>query len=142
MSLVQLLDEAFGSHELWNRSRPTTTSSVLTNCQRLLAGPSVDLYPVEGGVELKADLPGMEKAEVDVSVDQNVLTLSGERKSEIDRDNENFHYAERTFGKFTRRVRLPYAADPSLVTATFVNGVLTVTIPQPEASRAGQINIE
>lgn len=140
MSLIQLLDDALGTRELWNQTIPT--SNVLTNCQRLLSTPSVDLYPIEGGVEVKADLPGMEKTEVDVSVEQNVLTLSGERKSEINRDNENFYYAERTFGKFTRRVRLPYAADPSLVTATFVNGVLTVSIPQPEASRAGQINID
>ena len=143
MSLAKLLDELFDPQDLWVKSCARHTDNALAEYQRrIVSNVRLDLYPVEGGMELKADLPGMSKEEVNVTVDQNVVTLTGERKNEIDREEGKYHYAERSFGKFTRRVRLPYNADPNTVTAKFDNGVLTVTIPQPESTKAGQILIE
>ena len=146
MSLVKLIEELLDPQDPWVKSCARHTNNALTECQRqvVLNVPNVrvDLYPVEGGMKLKADLPGMSTEEVIVTVDQNVITLTGERQSEIDREEGKYHYAERSFGKFTRRIRLPYNADLNTVSAKFKNGVLTVLIPQPESTKAGQIVIE
>lgn len=143
MSLVNLFDELLDPQSSWNRGCVNHTNNSLSNLRgQLVANPQVDMYPVEGGMELKADLPGMAKEDVTLTVDGNTVTLSGERKQELERDEGKWHYAERRFGKFSRRFRLPFQADTSLVSAKFDNGVLTVSIPQPEATRASTITIE
>ncbi len=143
MSLIQLIDEMIDPHDVWMKEYTRRAGGALSNCRRKLVGnPQLDLYPVEGGTELKADLPGIAKADLKITVEGDMLVLTGERKNVLERDEGTFHYAERRFGKFSRRLRLPYHADPSTVTARFEAGVLIVMIPQPESTRAGEIMIE
>ena len=143
MSLSQLIEEILDPQDPWIQAYARRTNNALAEYQKKFASPiCMDLYPVDGGMELKVDLPGMNKEDVNLEVHQNVITLSGERKREIDEEDVKYHYSERAFGKFTRKLRLPYNADPSTVSAKFDNGVLTVSIPQPESTRAGQIMID
>lgn len=108
------------------------------------AHPRVDMYPVDGGLELKADLPGMSKEEINLSVNGDSITLSGERKSQVERNSENWSLKERSFGRFTRTFKLPFEPEKKYVSAKFDNGVLTVNIPEPnpEKSQEGKIQIQ
>ena len=131
MSLIKFVDDLFDSHE-WH-----------PNFYGQLFDPHVDFYPLEGGgLELKADLPGTIKDDLTLSITGQILTLSGERKRSVEQNTKHWHYAERSFGKFSRRFRLPFVTDIKEVTAKFENGVLTVNIPKPEGFPAGQITIE
>jgi HSP20 family protein len=87
----------------------------------------------ETGAELKvvAELPGVEEKDVSVELVGDVLTIKGEKKTEEERKDENYHLAERRYGAFSRTLRLPFAAEADKVQATFKNGVLTVTVPKP-----------
>lgn len=139
MSLFQVLDEIIGSQNSWIQS----TNDTITDYQRKIVSPiSVDLYAVPGGMELHADLPGMDRENITLEVKQNMVTLAGERKYTTDRETTSFHHSERYFGTFTRKFRLPFIAEPNTVTAKYNNGVLSVFIPEPTPTNAGQINIE
>ena len=136
MSLAKMFEEFLGPHDMWG-------PIMHTRCSRLRETPQVDLYPVEGGLELKADFPGSSKEEIKLEIQGQILTLSGERKNVTECDEEHWHYTERRFGEFSRRIRLPYAVDIKSVTAKFENGVLTVGIPKPEGyNPSGKISIE
>jgi HSP20 family protein len=89
-----------------------------------------------------AELPGVSENDIDVSLDDDVLTIRGEKRMEKKEEKENFHFVERSFGSFQRSVRLPYATDPEKVEASFENGVLTIRLPkteQQERSRRIQV---
>ena len=128
-SLVNTRDSLYFPHNSWNHSYEKT----------FVVNPRIDLYPVKGGLELCADLPGLSKENVRVEVKGATLTLSGERVRET--EDVDHHYAERLFGKFTRKIRLPYEVDPDTVKARFENGVLTVFLPQT-MTNSGLITIE
>lgn len=91
-------------------------------------------FPVAEFVEspesfvLKAEIPGLEAKDVEIQVSGDVLTMQGEKKEEVKKDNANVHFTERRFGKWQRSFRLPATADPARVEARMVNGVLEVTI--------------
>jgi HSP20 family protein len=87
----------------------------------------------ETGTELKivAELPGVEEKDVSVELVGDVLTVKGEKKTEEERKDENFHVTERRYGTFSRSLRLPYAVKANRVQAAFKNGVLTITMPKP-----------
>jgi HSP20 family protein len=93
-------------------------------------------------IRITAELPGVDQNDVDVSLDDDVLTIRGEKKFEQKEEKENFHFVERSYGTFQRSVRLPFPVDPEQVNASFENGVLTVSLPktaQQERSRKIQI---
>jgi HSP20 family protein len=93
-------------------------------------------------IRITAELPGVDQNDVDVSLDDDVLTIRGEKKFEQKEEKENFHFVERSYGTFQRSVRLPFPVDPEQVKASFENGVLTVSLPktaQQERSRKIQI---
>jgi len=93
-------------------------------------------------IRITAELPGVDQNDVDVSLDDDVLTIRGEKKFEQKEEKENFHFVERSYGTFQRSVRLPFPVDPEQVNASFENGVLTVSPPktaQQERSRKIQI---
>src|SRR5215212_9567294 len=87
----------------------------------------------ETGAELKvvAELPGVEEKDVSVELVGDVLTIKGEKKTEEERKDENYHVTERRYGTFSRSLRLPYTVEADKVQAAFKNGVLTVTMPKP-----------
>jgi HSP20 family protein len=104
--------------------------------------PAVDVYETENELVLKADLPEVEAKDVDVRVENQTLTLTGERKFESDKAEKGFHRIERNYGKFMRSFTVPNTFDTGNVTASFKNGVLTVKLPKKEAAKPRQIKIE
>jgi HSP20 family protein len=105
--------------------------------------PAVDIYETEkDGLVLKAELPDMKREDISVTVENNTLTMKGERKFEGEARKEQFHRVERAYGSFSRSFRLPQTVDPAKIAAEYKNGVLTVTLPVRAESRPRTINIE
>ena len=103
--------------------------------------PAVDIYEHEGNIVLKAELPGIDPKDVDVRVENNVLTLRGERKVDSEVKREQYHRVERAYGSFTRSFTLPNAVDTEKIKAEYSDGVLRVTLPQREEAKPKQISI-
>lgn len=99
--------------------------------------PRIDMKETDGAVEISAELPGLEEADIDVSVTGRTLRISGEKKTETRRDEGDFHLTERSYGRFARSLALPFAPDADTVEASFRNGVLTLSIPKPPELSAG-----
>ena len=91
--------------------------------------PAVDIYEDKEAIFLKAELPGLKAEEVDVRVENNILTLTGERKLEKNEDRAGYHRIERTYGSFYRTVPLPEGVKPELAKATMHDGVLEISMP-------------
>ena len=103
--------------------------------------PPVDVYEDEHHITLQAEIPGVEEKDLNLHVENNVLTISGERKLETEKKKENFHRLERHYGRFTRSFTLPPTADTQNVNADFENGLLKVTIAKREEAKPKQIRI-
>jgi HSP20 family protein len=103
--------------------------------------PAMDLLETETHFVLKADLPGMSEADVSIELDDNVLTVSGERKSDHEERKAGFYRVERSSGSFRRSLTLPEGVDPESVQATFANGVLEVTVPKPAQRTPRKVQI-
>jgi HSP20 family protein len=103
--------------------------------------PFVDVVEKENEIILKADMPGLEKKDIKVVVNEGLLTITGERSEEHEEKSKGFTRAERFMGRFSRSFNLPVWADGSKVTADYKNGVLTVSIPKTEAARPKEIEI-
>jgi len=105
-----------------------------TNGETSVWAPRVDISETEKAFVVKADLPGVEPKEVEVSVSDGVLTLKGEKREQKEEKQKNFHRMERFVGQFFRSIPLPAGADEENVVATSAKGVLTICIPKkPEA---------
>jgi HSP20 family protein len=104
--------------------------------------PAVDIYETENELVLKADLPEVDSKDVDVRVENQTLTISGERKFESEKSEKGFHRIERSYGNFTRSFTVPNTFDTSNVAASFKNGVLAIKLPKKEAAKPRQIKIE
>jgi HSP20 family protein len=103
--------------------------------------PAMDLVETADNFVLRADLPGMSEEDLKIEVEDNVLTISGERKSEHQDGEQGFYRVERAFGSFSRSLTLPNGVDAGAVTAGFDRGVLEVRIPKPEQSKPRRIEI-
>jgi HSP20 family protein len=103
--------------------------------------PAMDLLETEDEFVLRADLPGLGEADVNIELEDNVLTLSGERKTEHEEKGEGFYRMERAYGAFSRSLTLPKGIDPEAVTAAFDRGVLEVRVPKPEQRKPRRISI-
>jgi HSP20 family protein len=104
--------------------------------------PEVDILEDERGYLLKADLPEMKKDDVRVTVEDGILCVSGERKSEKEDQKKKFHRIERSFGTFRRSFTLPEDADSTKVTAEFRDGVLKVHLPTTPIARSKAIEVK
>ena len=93
--------------------------------------PRVDISETDEEYRVTAELPGLEEKDFEISLEGDVLTLKGEKKSEHEAKGEGYTYVETSSGSFQRAFRLPVEVDPEAVKATFKNGVLTVTLPKP-----------
>lgn len=93
--------------------------------------PSVEMRETEQGIVVTAELPGIDENAVEVSLEGDMLTLSGEKKQERTEEKAGIHLSERSYGRFRRGLRLPWAADPAKASARFDKGVLTVTLERP-----------
>jgi HSP20 family protein len=103
--------------------------------------PSMDLVETDEHFVLRADLPGLSQDDVAIELEDNVLTLSGERKAEHEEKKEGFYRLERSFGQFRRSLTLPEGVDADAIAATFDRGVLEVRIPKPEARKPRKVAI-
>ena len=103
--------------------------------------PAMDLLETADHFVLRADLPGMRQEDVAIELEDNVLTISGERKAEHEDRQEGYYRVERAFGGFSRSLTLPRGIDASAVTADFNDGVLEVRIPKPEERKPHKISI-
>jgi len=103
--------------------------------------PSVDIYEDKDRLILEAELPGMNREDFDISVENNVITLRGERRFEKKTDGDNYHRVERAYGSFTRSFTLPQTVTADGATADFENGVLRVSLPKREETKARKIEI-
>ncbi len=103
--------------------------------------PAVDIFEHEGDIVLKAELPGVDAGDVDIRVENNVLSLRGERKFESEVKREDCHRVERAYGTFSRSFTLPTVVDTEKIKADYKDGVLKVTLPQKEEAKPKQISI-
>jgi HSP20 family protein len=104
--------------------------------------PAMDLVETEDHFVVRADLPGLEEGDIKVELEDNVLTISGERKSEHEHGKEGYYRVERAFGQFSRALTLPEGVDPESVSASFDKGVLEVRVPKPEQRKPRRVSIE
>ena len=103
--------------------------------------PSVDMFEKGDALVIKAELPGMSNDDIEVNIDNGKLTLSGERKSEKEVEEDKYYRRERTYGKFVRTFALPADADPDKIEAKFKDGVLIIEILKPEDKKPRQITV-
>jgi HSP20 family protein len=104
--------------------------------------PQVDIFENQNEIVLEAELPGMKPEDVDISIENNVLTIHGERKFEKKDENDNFHRVERSYGTFTRSFTLPPTVQSENANAEFENGVLRLTLAKREEAKPRRIEIK
>jgi len=104
--------------------------------------PAVDVSETADQVVIKAEVPGMEAKDIDISLAGDVLTIKGEKKSEREEKKENYHLVERTYGSFSRSLKLPTAVDADKIEASYKQGVLTVSCPKKEEVKPKAIEIK
>jgi HSP20 family protein len=104
--------------------------------------PSLDLAETDGIVEVRMDIPGMENKDIDIQVNGNLLTISGERKEEREEKGKTFHRVERRVGSFSRTVTLPCPVKEDAVDAQYKNGTLTVKLPKTEETKSKKITVK
>ena len=104
--------------------------------------PSIDVSETKSDLVIKAELPGMDSKDIDISLSNGFLTIKGEKNQEKEEKDENYHLIERSYGSFTRSVRLPREVQSDKITASFKNGVLRVTLPKSEEAKKKEIKIK
>ena len=124
----RVLEDAFG--------RTQADDSTLTAW-----APAVDIYETENELVLRADLPGLSEKEIDVRVENNMLTLHGERKFEKKVSEDNYLRVERAFGTFSRSFSLPNSVNTDAIKAEYHDGVLNVHMPKREESKPRQVKV-
>lgn len=104
--------------------------------------PAVDVSETADQVMIKAEVPGIDAKNIDISLSGDVLTIKGEKKSEREEKKENYHLVERSYGSFSRSLRLPTAVDADKIEANYKQGVLTITCPKKEEAKPKAIEIK
>ncbi|MBE0433168.1 Hsp20/alpha crystallin family protein [candidate division WOR-3 bacterium] len=104
--------------------------------------PVVDIEEDNDKIMVKAEVPGMIREDIKVSVQGNLLTITGERKQENETKNKTFHRIERSYGRFSRMITLPTDVDADKVKASYKDGVLNISLPKPESIKPKHIDVE
>jgi HSP20 family protein len=104
--------------------------------------PSVDISETKDNLVCKVEVPGMEQKDIQVALQENLLTIKGEKRQDKEEKDCHYHRIERSYGAFTRSLRLPVAVDASKVTAVVKSGLLTVTLPKTLAAKGTTIPIK
>ncbi len=128
----QLFNQVFGGLEGFGFEQPLTSANFL---------PPVDILEDEHNITLQAEIPGVKEEDLNITLENNLLTIAGERKFQDEEKKDNFHRIERRYGKFTRTFTLPAGVDTQNVNATFENGVLNITLPKREEFKPKQVKI-
>lgn len=104
--------------------------------------PRIDLSETDAALVVKAEIPGVEAKDIQVSLQDQVLTVKGEKRQEKEEKDEQYHRVERSYGSFARTVTLPATVDPEKVTADFKDGLLTITLPKTPAAKGTFIPVK
>ena len=104
--------------------------------------PNIEISETDKAIEVSAEMPGLERKDVDISIEDDTLTIRGEKKVEESQKDKNVQLSERSYGVFLRVLQLPPGIDPSSVQATMSNGILKVTIPKPAKSEPKKIEVK
>lgn len=132
-SLVRLFDEMLRG--------PVLTSA--GEGQGTIMAPKIDISETENELRVRAELPGVAQGDVEVVLNDDMLTIRAEREIEQEEDREDYHLVEMSYGTFQRTLQLPYGVDPSEVQARFENGILTISIPKSQAQqRSNRIEVQ
>jgi HSP20 family protein len=125
-------------------ARPTITADPETSTARSSVSfvPAVDVYEDSQALVLKLEIPGVKTQDIDVRLENQTLTIQGERKLESDTKQENFHRIERRFGTFVRTFTLPQTVDTESLTASYDAGVLTLSVAKKAEAKPRQVKIE
>lgn len=110
--------------------------------QENLWAPVVDIVENNGNIEVKAEVPGMNKEDIKVTVKDNILSLSGERKQEKETKEKTFRRIERYYGSFCRDIQLPETVEADKVKATYKDGVLSIVLPKPLSAQPKKIDVD
>lgn len=108
---------------------------------RPFSGPKMDIVDLKDKIEVKAELPGLSADDVKLTCEDGLLTISGDKKTEVEEQNKDYYLKETSSGAFSRSVRLPKNIDESKIDASFKNGVLTISIPKTEEKEDTSRNI-
>ena len=103
--------------------------------------PSLDISETKDAYVVKAEIPGIDPKEIEVTLDKGLLTVKGQKKQETEQKDEHYYRLERSYGSFSRSVRLPGPVEAGKVSATGKNGVLTVSLPKAAAAKGSQIPV-
>lgn len=140
MDIDSLFDRMLGNSWLrpfqrpWLEALPSRTLS--------LELPAIDVYTEMDDVVVKAEIAGLTKDEIDVSVSGSTLTIKGEKKKEEETKEKDYYQCERSFGAFSRTIELPVEVKPDSVKATFKNGVLEVRLPKTEEAKNNIVHVK
>ncbi len=104
--------------------------------------PAVDIFEQDGNIVMKAELPGIDSKDVDIRLENNVLTLRGERKIDNEVKRESYHRVERAYGAFQRAFTLPGMVEQDKVKAKFKDGILEIVLPKAEKAKPKQVKVE
>lgn len=104
--------------------------------------PAVDITEDDGGYKITAELPGLEEKDVEVTLSDDVLTIKGEKSTETEKKEKNYHLSERSYGAFQRSFVLPVGVDADKIAASVAKGVLTVTVPKGAAAKPKTIEVK
>ncbi len=116
----------------WRAEEPAATTSW---------SPSVDIFETEGEIVVKAELPGMDRKDIALHLENNVLSLRGERRFVKETKEENYHRIERSYGNFSRSFSIPASVDEEKIRADYKDGVLKIILPKKEQAKPKQIKI-
>jgi HSP20 family protein len=104
--------------------------------------PSLDVSETKNDIVVKAEIPGMDPKDMDISLSNDILTIKGEKKQEKEEKEEDYHLIERSYGKFIRSLRLPGEVKGDKINATYKNGVLSITLPKSEEVKKKELKIK
>ena len=104
--------------------------------------PALDVSETDEAIEVTAELPGVKPEDVDVNLSEELLTIRGEKRAEKEETKRDYHRIERSYGSFTRTVKLPASVNAEKVEATFKDGVLTIVLPKREEARTRKVKVE
>ena len=104
--------------------------------------PSLDVAETKNEIVVKAEVPGLEPKDIDISLSDGLLTIKGEKKQEREEKEENYHLVERNYGSFTRSIRLPNEVQSNKINASYKNGVLKIVLPKSEEAKKKEFKIK
>jgi HSP20 family protein len=120
------------SGRTWRTDEPSATTTW---------SPQVDIFETQGEIVVKAELPGMDRKDIALNLENNVLTLRGERRFVKETKDENYHRIERSYGGFSRAFSIPVTVDEEKIGAEYKDGVLKIVLPKKDQVKAKQIKI-